>query len=177
MIFQPYSTGFMITTVESVLFAGKRRPPTWLAFLTLLATGLVLVGGILLLILLKNSSGSTDISEQFLGIVALLVTIMFPMNLVLRYYLRLENPITIHRSSILEIQRNGSTLMLLATLRNGTRPVRFVINTRSQEEAGNIEHNLTVHAHGRLRCYPITFLPDAPSSVNFPTQWNLSMRQ
>lgn len=166
MIFQPFTTGYLITTTESIILTGKRTPPIWLTALMFLSTLLVLVGGILVLILVKVSTGHSDYVDTFLGVVALLVAILFPMNMVIRYYFRLENPITISRSDIHRIECQGAVLTLVASLCQGARPTTLVFNTRSQEEATTIEHNLTVHAHGRLRCYPVTFVPkNLPASA------------
>lgn len=167
MIFQPFTTGYLITTTESIILTGKRTPPLWLTALMFLSTLLVLIGGILVLLLVKGSTGHSDLVDTFLGVVALLVTILFPMNMVIRYFFRLENPITISRSNIHGITCYGAVLTLVVSLRHGARPVTLAFNTRSQDEAATIEHNLSVHAHGRLRCYPVTFVPKkVPTSMS-----------
>ncbi|HEY3380026.1 MAG TPA: hypothetical protein VGL77_21335 [Armatimonadota bacterium] len=135
--------------------------PFWLSVFTGLAIMLAIAGGVSLLVWMRTVgySGQQDLLQTFLGMVALLVTFLFPASLAIRYYLHLENPITIYRSSIREIHAKGSMLVLWATRGNSARIIRLAFNTRSPEEAKSIRSNLAVRAHGRLRVYPITFLP------------------
>ena len=140
------------------MLTGKRTPPVWLILLTALAIIVVLIGGILLLIFLRNDGGVQDISETVLGVIALLIMILFPTFLVARYYLRLENPITILRSNISSLQSEGTHLKLQALLKDAKRPTTFMLETRSADEANTIISNINVRVNGRLRVYPITYL-------------------
>ena len=163
MVFQAYTTGYLITTAENVLLTGKRNPPIWLTLLTVFAALAALGGGVLILLLLKNGVkvgiSNPDFSDLFVGILALLLTALFPATLAIKSFLRLENPVTIPRSSIMTVESDGAVVKLHATIKGGAKPAWFHLNTRCKEEADNIQFNLAVHAHGRLRCYPITFLP------------------
>jgi hypothetical protein len=167
MVFQPNTIGYLITTVETVLLTGKRNAPIWLAILTGLALLVVLAGGVMLFLLLTAKTGHrSDVLDDYLGVAALLAMFLFPIAAVIRAYLRLDNPITIPRSSIVAVQRHGPTIVLQATGQGQRRPTKYVFRTRCQDEARTIERNLIVRAHGRLRCYPITFLPLHPAAVN-----------
>lgn len=140
------------------MLTGKRNPPTWLILLTAISTLVVLIGGILLLIFLRNDGGVQDISETVLGVIALLLMILLPTFLVARYYLSLENPISILRSNISELQCEGNRLTMRALLKGSNRPTTFMLETRSPEEANTIISNINVRANGRLRVYPVTYL-------------------
>ena len=156
-MFQPNTNGYLITTAETVLLTGKRNPPIWLILFTLLALMVVLTGGILLLLFYNASVEPAHKMDTFFGILALLVSTLFPTMLVARYYLQLENLITIHREGILAVECDGAHLTLLAQTALRKQPVRFILLTRAAEEALTIERNLCVRANGRLRVYPITF--------------------
>jgi hypothetical protein len=116
MVFQPNTSGYLITTVETVLLTGKRNAPIWLAILTGLALLAVLAGGVILFLLLTAKTGHrSDVLDDYLGVAALLATFLFPIAAVIRAYLRLDNPIAIPRSSIVAVQRHGPTIVLQAT--------------------------------------------------------------
>ena len=146
--------------METILFTGKRNPPVWLIVLTGLATIIVLIGGILLLIFLRGSYEPVDVTETGLGVIALLLMILSPTVMVARYYLRLENPISIPRANIAMIESDGNRLTLRVTLKGTRRPTTFILETRSPEEANSIVSNINVRTNGRLRVYPVTFLPE-----------------
>jgi hypothetical protein len=160
-VFQPHTTGYLITTVETIQLTGKRKAPIWLIMLTGIAMVVVLVGGILLLLFYRAGKGPF-ILDTFFGILALLVIIISPAIFVARNYLRLENSFTILRASILAMDRDAATLSLFAKVAHMKKPIHFVLLTRSEEEAMTIERNLSVSANGRLRVYPITYLPGDP---------------
>ena len=159
LVFQPYTNGYLITTVETLMLTGKRNPPIWLIILTAMATLVVLVGGIVLLMFYHTSGGPSSKMDTFLGTLALLVMILFPAFMVSQYYLQLENPITIHRESIKNVEHDGARLTILAKTAIKNNFIRLVLLTRSEEEAMTIHRNLSVHTNGRLRVYPITYLP------------------
>lgn len=160
MVFQPYTTGYLITTAETILITGRRTPPPWLKLLTFFAAIAAVIGGVLVLLLLYNSTGTPqDVSDTILGVIALLMTVLYPATVAIRSYLRLDNPITVPRSSLIAVEAQDAVVRVLATLKGGRKPGWLCFNTRCQEEAENIRLNLAVHAHGRLRCYPVTFLP------------------